>query len=201
MKPNICKLVLTGGPGGGKSSSLAAIRSHFEGKGYRVLIISEVATDLIQGGLSPVTCGQSRDFQEARIKLQLAKEAAYEKAARNMAAEQILIVCDRGLLDSRVYMAPADFSAVIHALGYDEQVLSESYHAVFHMVTAALAGAYTLENNSARTETPEAAILLDGKVEAAWQGHPRFYRIESCSRFEDKLASLIACMENVLTLA
>ncbi len=198
MNHTVHKIVLTGGPGGGKTSVLAALSNHFEQNGYRVLIISEVATDLIMGGLSPMTCGQRRDFQEARIRLQLAKEAAFEKAARNMAAERILIICDRGIRDSLAYMDAADFSALLRTLGYDEEALLQSYRAVFHMVTAVDIGAYTLQNNSARTETPEEALRLDERIRAAWQVHPRFYRIDNCRCFEEKVARLIACIEEEL---
>lgn len=47
------------------------------------------------------------------------------------------------------------------------------YNAVFHMVTAAdgASAFYSLENNQARTETPEQAIDLDKRTQKCWLGH------------------------------
>ena len=47
------------------------------------------------------------------------------------------------------------------------------YNAVFHMVTAADGASkfYTLENNQARTETPEQALDLDRRTQKCWLGH------------------------------
>ena len=50
----------------------------------------------------------------------------------------------------------------------------DRYNAVFHMVTAAdgASAFYTLENNQARTETPEQAVDLDRRTQKCWLGHP-----------------------------
>jgi hypothetical protein len=49
---------------------------------------------------------------------------------------------------------------------------SGRYNAVFHLVTAAdgAASHYTLENNDARHETAEEAVLADRNTQAAWHG-------------------------------
>jgi len=45
---------------------------------------------------------------------------------------------------------------------------------VLHLVTAADGAEkfYTLENNQARSETPEVARIVDRKTQMVWNGHP-----------------------------
>ena len=50
----IKKIVITGGPCSGKSTMLNLIENTFKEKGYKVLIVSETATELIRGGISPL---------------------------------------------------------------------------------------------------------------------------------------------------
>lgn len=53
MAMKISKIVITGGPCGGKSTALGRIKDRFTAKGYRVLFVSETATELISGGVAP----------------------------------------------------------------------------------------------------------------------------------------------------
>ncbi len=192
------KIVLTGGPCGGKTSAIERVRAHFSACGWRVLIVSEVATDLIGGGLSPALCRTGKDYQEAQVGLQIAKELAYERAAASMPCDRVLIVCDRGVMDNRAYMSGEEFADIVGGLGYSIDNLLHGYDAVFHLETAALADGYTTENNAARSESPEAAIALDRAVRAAWQAHPAFHVIENKPTFAEKAACLIAAIEACL---
>ena len=196
----ITKIVLTGGPCAGKTTAMTRIYEHFENRGYKVLIIPETATELINGGVSPKTCGTVLDFQVELAKLQLAKEAAFENAAKTMNAAKILIVCDRGIMDGKAYLDPVDYAAWRQKLGASEVDLRDNYDAVFHLVTAAkgAAEAYTLSNNAARTETVEEATVLDDKVIAVWTGHPHLRVIDNSTDFEDKLRRLLAEIDGFL---
>ncbi len=195
MHKQIVKIVLTGGPCGGKSSAIERIKTHFSAEGYTVLVISEVATDLITGGVAPWTCGTNKDYQEAQLLMQITKEQAFETAAATMPGERILIVCDRGVMDNCAYMAEEEFSDIVRGLGYSEANLLRSYSAVFHMETAAASGFYTTDNNTARTESAETAVVLDGKIRKAWSRHPAFHLIANCASFEEKLARLIEALD------
>ena len=134
---NLTKIVITGGPCAGKSTALVKVQEAFEKLGYKLLVISETATELITGGISPVSCGTTMDFQCANLRLQMFREKIYEDAAQNMGAEKILLICDRGALDNKAYMTEEEFSAILTKLKYDEVTLRDCYDAVFHMVTAA----------------------------------------------------------------
>lgn len=189
----ITKIVITGGPCGGKTTAMTRIKTEFEKLGYRVLFIPETATELISGGVAPWTCASNLEFQKCQVALQKEKERIFEKAASTMTDSKILIVCDRGVLDNKAYMTQEEFDIVMESLGTSEDFERDRYGAVFHMVTAANGAreAYTLANNEARYETPEEAVEVDNRVLACWEGHPHLRVIDNTSTFEDKLHRVI----------
>lgn len=197
---NITKIVVTGGPCAGKSTALSWIQNAFSQRGYTVLFVPETATELISGGVAPWTCGTNLDFQKGQMRLQLEKEAIFEQAARTMNNEKLLIVCDRGALDNKAYMDDEEYEAVLKGLGKTHEELLLSYDAVFHLVTAANGAEqfYTLENNAARTESPEEAMALDDKLIAAWTGHPHLRVIDNSTDFENKMKRLISGIAHFL---
>ena len=191
---SIRKIVITGGPCAGKTTAMSWIQNEFTRRGYRVLFVPETATELISGGVAPWTCCSNLDYQKCQVRLQLEKEAIFEQAAHTMSDPKILIVCDRGALDNKAYMTDAEFAEVMESLGTNEVTLRDTYDAVFHLTTAAIGAldAYTLSNNAARTETPEQAAALDGKLLASWTGHPHLRIIDNSTDFQGKLERVIA---------
>ena len=188
------KIVITGGPSAGKTTGLSWIQNAFSKLGYTVLFVPETATEFISGGVAPWTCGTNLEYQKVQMTLQLEKERLFEQAARTMKAEKILIVCDRGALDNKAYMNDEEFAEVLRCVGKTEKELLESYDAVFHMVTAAKGAEqfYTKENNKARYESVAEAVELDGRLVAAWEGHPHLRVIDNSVDFNHKLRRLIA---------
>ena len=194
------KIVITGGPCAGKTTALSWIQNEFTKRGYRVLFISETATELISGGVAPWTCGSNVDYQEGQVHLQLEKEGVFERAARTMDVDKILIICDRGVLDNKAYMNEQEWAQVLERLSLNEISLRDTYDAVFHLVTAAKGAqeAYTLANNAARYETVEQACEMDERLIAAWTGHPHLRIIDNSTDFQKKLERLIAEMASFL---
>ena len=193
-KMELTKIVITGGPCGGKSTGMDWIKRTFEERGYTVLFIPETATELITGGVAPWTCGTNFDYQRLQLKLQLEKEAIFEEAARTMGKEKVLIVCDRGISDNKAYMKEYEFLDALKLYGTNEVEMRDQYGAVFHLVTAAKGAEefYTLENNAARTESPEEAAALDDKLIEAWSGHPHFRIIDNSTDFDEKMKRLVS---------
>lgn len=193
MEGKIKKIVITGGPCGGKSTAMSRMQSYFTELGYRVLFVSETATELIKGGVAPWTCGSNKAYQTCQIRLQMEKEKIFENAALSMPDEKIMIVCDRGTIDNKAYMAPDEFAEVMRDIGTNEVELRDTYDGVFHLVTAAKGAAefYTTSNNSARTETPEQAALIDDKIISAWTGHPHLRVIDNSEDFDGKMKKLL----------
>lgn len=190
----ITKIVITGGPCAGKSTAMSWVQNAFTESGYTVLFVPETATELIGGGVAPWTCGSNAEYQKCQLKLQIEKERIFEQAARTMQSDKVLIVCDRGTIDNKAYMTESEFAETLSAVGSNEVELRDSYDAVFHLVTAAKGAEeyYTTANNSARTETPKEAALLDDKLISAWTGHPHLRVIDNTTSFEDKMKRLVA---------
>ena len=182
----ITKIVITGGPCAGKTTALSWIQNVFTEKGYHVLFIPETATELIPNGIAPWTCKTIKDFQMAAIKLQKEKEKIFEKAAESyIENEKVLIVCDRGTMDAKGFMNHNEFYEMLSDLNLTEVIERDNYDAVFHLVSAAKGAEefYTLENNTARTETVEEAAAVDDRLIHAWTGHPHLRVFDNSTDF------------------
>ena len=190
----LTKIVITGGPCAGKTTAMSWINKEFSKRGYKVLFVPETATELISGGVAPWTCGTNYDYQVGQMRLQYEKEKVFEAAAKTMPDEKILIVCDRGLIDNRVYMTEAEFQKILASMGLNEVECRDSYDAVFHMMTAAKGAEqfYTTDNNEARIESIDQAVRLDDSLIDAWTGHPHLRVIDNSVSFEEKLVHLIS---------
>lgn len=185
----IKKIVVTGGPCGGKSSCMGSMKETFSKLGYTTLVISETATEFITGGVAPWTCGTNAEYQKCQMALQLKKEELFEQAARTMDAENILILCDRGALDNLAYMNEEELGIVLDFLGLDIDNLLGRYDGVIHLETVVKGKPeiYTTANNSARIDTPEEALALDDRAIIAWKAHPNHYVISNEGEFADKI--------------
>ena len=191
----ITKIVLTGGPCAGKTTGMSWIVNNFTKQGYKVFTTSEAATELINGGAYPWEAENSVNFQVALYGLLKEKEAAYEKLARNIKADKILIVCDRGSLDAEAYLSPEQVKEFHEdsSVNMSATKMMKDYDAVFHLVSAAKGATefYTTENNEARKDTIEEAAELDDRTLSAWTGHPHLRIIDNSTDFEKKMQRLI----------
>ena len=195
----IVKIVVTGGPCGGKSTALSYIKQTAQAQGFRVLTVGETATELIGGGVAPWTCANNAIYQSFQIALQKYKEELFLAAAETMGEEKLLLVCDRGLLDNRAYMTEEEFFTCLVRRGDTLEGYLSRYDAVFHLTTAACGAEafYTTENNTARTETVEEARRVDERLLLAWREHPRRFVIDNSGDFSDKMRRLC---DNLTTL-
>jgi CYTH domain-containing protein len=100
-----------------------------------------------------------------------------------------VLLLDRGVMDIKAFMPHNDFKGILKRKGLSEVRLRDRYHAVIHLVTAAEGAReyYTGENNSARIETAEEAVLIDRKIRESWLGHPRFRIIDNRTDFRGKI--------------
>lgn len=192
---NITKIVITGGPCAGKSTALSWIQEEFTKRGYNVIFVPESATEVILAGVNRNNLKSVLDFQMVILKNQIEKEKMFEQAALKFKNNnKVLIVCDRGTIDSKAYMSDYDFKQMLKIMGLNEIELRDSYDAVFHLVTAAKGATefYTNSNNSARTESVKEAIIADNNTLKAYTGHPHLRVIDNSTNFENKMKRLIA---------
>jgi CYTH domain-containing protein/thymidylate kinase len=201
-KAAIPVIVSTGGPCGGKSTLMPLAKQWLENHGYLVGILCEGATELITGGLPPFGIWDDNlTFQEHLLEYQLAREDRYLRMLADRSGNKPrVLLCDRGAIDSMAYTGRNGFLEVLRRTGHTLPELRSRYTAVIHLMSAARGAPafYTLANNSARSETPEQAALIDEKIEQAWLGHPHFTVVDNQTAFDDKVRRALAAFSRVL---
>lgn len=203
MDSKIFRIVLTGGPCGGKSSSLAHLTEELENHGYRVFRIPEAATILFTGGVAVNDIGKDViGFQTNLMRLQMHLEDTYYKQAKTCGEPSVLLI-DRGVMDALGFIDYETWEALLDFNEWNEVALRDRrYDAVIHLVSAADGAQefYTLENNPARNETVEDAKAVDHKLREAWLGHPHFRIIDNSTDFAEKLHRVAQAVFQVVGL-
>ncbi len=190
---SITKIVLTGGPCGGKTAALQRLKKYYTAEGYAVVIIPETATELISAGINAVTLGSVSEFQKSVIHNQLRKEEHVKDIISKLYSDKVLVICDRGAVDNMAYLAPHRQKEVLEYAGAEKSELLGRYDAVFQLLSTANGAPefYTTANNSARSETPEDALMLDERITEEWSGHPYFRILDNSTDFDGKISRLI----------
>lgn len=191
----VTKIALTGGPCGGKSTSISMLEQELTNKGYKVFVVDEMATNVILSGAGPSVIPNS-EFQGMLMKLQYERNKVYDEMAKNYAertGKPVLIIYDRGIPDGKAFMDEKEYSELLKSFGLNELGVMDYYDGVFHLTTAADGAreAYTCANNVARTETPKEAIVKDRKCLKAWAGHNHLRVIKNNCSFEKKMDKLL----------
>jgi predicted ATPase len=167
-------IVLTGGPGGGKTTLIEELRRDPVWN-ERFLIVPEAIGYAGQVGMSV----QERAFQRLMVETQAALETALQQTLAP--DDPRCILCHRGTLDPLAYWLArgwpeGDFYAFTNTRLADHY---SRYSAVLHLVTAADGAAvhYRSRPLAHRGETPEEAARLDRLLAHAWGDHPCYHRL------------------------
>ncbi len=188
------KIVLTGGPCGGKTTILATAVQKLEDLGYKIFIVPETATPLITNGLNP----KDEYFQQHVIDVQLVMEKTFNEAAKRY-GDKVVVFYDRGVLDGKAYIPKnKNFNHLMNLKNLTYQSSYDRYDAVLHLVTAADGAEKYYQwigsdecNNTARRENPHEAKAADAKTLESWIGHPHLKVIDNSGDFEDKIKRVI----------
>ena len=201
MDKQITKIVLTGGPCAGKTTGLSYLSQKLSDIGYRVVVVPEYATEVINSGISPNANIANYNFQSNILLGQLEREGRYLSFVDCLENEKIVVIFDRGTLDSKAYIDKESWHVLLEELDLNEVKLrDERYDAVIHMRTVAFGKEefYTKENNEARYESPEEARLSDEKTLSSWIGHPHLRVIDNRDDFASKIHRVLAEVLHVL---
>lgn len=199
------KIVLTGGPCGGKTTALARVSSYLRERGFEVFTAPEVFTLLGSNGFSLdyfATDGMDIVFQGTLLDMQRSVEDGMETVLKARGLPSV-ILCDRGIMDGAAYMSSESWEHILKSRGLDITDAREGrYNAVFHMVTAAEGAEqyYSLDNNAVRSESPEMAREVDNKTRNVWNGHPKHYVLDNSTDFEGKLQRLVETVAGLVGL-
>jgi len=171
------RIVLTGGPGGGKTNFMQELRAE-DPRAEHWLLVPEAAPLLFQTGLS----ARNKDFQRAVVHLQIALE---ETCAEVAVSDQVLI-CHRGTLDALAYWlrngwAEEDFFTITET---NPEAHFRRYAGVIHFQTAAIDASkhYRRWPDAHRPETLVQAAETDHLCARAWRGHPHYVFIDNLNR-------------------
>lgn len=183
------RVVLTGGPGAGKTAVLELIRQSFC---VHVKVLPEAAGIVFGGGFPRgERPAQRRAAQKAIYYVQRELEAAAD--AENPA----VVLCDRGTVDGAAYWpGPDDFWPTVGTT-LEEQL--HSYHAVIHLRTPTLATGYN-HANPLRTESPAQAAAIDGRIAHLWEAHGRRFVVEPAPDFLSKATRVIEILRDEMPM-
>lgn len=180
------RIVVTGGPGGGKSTAVELFRREL---GARVIVVPESATLLFSGGFPrhPTPDAQKaaqRAIFHVQRNLEDVQAAAYPSR---------LLLCDRGTIDGAAYW-PGSPEHYFDAMGTSFAAELERYDGVIFFESAA-AGGHSIEGgNPARIESNDEAARLDLALRRVWERHPRYAFIPNEHSFFSKLQKGITAL-------
>lgn len=195
----VIKIVLTGGPCGGKTTALKYVSERLNRLKIPVFTVEECATRLISGGKTPRNTG-GYEFHKQLFELALKEEREKTDCAAKLSCEKAVVLFDRGLLDSRAYVTAAEFERYTSLYNLSEELIRNSYDAVFHLVTAAdgAEADYSLKNNAARSENIDEARRADAEILSVWTGTAHLRIVDNSTDFEHKLERLMTEIEAFL---
>lgn len=170
------RVVLTGGPGAGKTALLELIRQSFCS---HVRVLPEAASVIFGGGFprdDDAAC--RRAAQRAIYHVQRELEIAGD--IHNPA----VVLCDRGTIDGTAYW-PGPLGEFWSSLGTTLETELGRYDAVIHLCTPPQERGYN-HQNPLRIESAATAADIDARILQAWQFHPRRFVIQPAPDFLDK---------------
>lgn len=185
-----CRIVLTGGPGGGKTTAAALFRREI---GERVVIVPEAATLLFAGGFPRSTEPQARRAAQRAI---YHVQRNLEDVQSALYPERILL-CDRGTLDGAAYWpdSPEGFFEAVDSTMEHELA---RYDAVIFFESAAVGGISVEGGNPTRIESNNQALDLDRHLRQLWSKHPRFVVVPHNTSFVKKILFGLASLESIV---
>lgn len=179
MNNKRCRIVLTGGPGGGKTTAADLFRREI---GDEIVIVPEAATLLYSGGFprtgeTEVKQATQKAIYHVQKNLEDAQSAHYPNR---------VLLCDRGTVDGAVYW-PENPEGFFKSLNTDLEKELSRYDAVIFFETAAVGGISIEGGNPIRIETINEALELDKKLKALWSQHSNFIFIPHDKSFIKKI--------------
>ena len=179
MRPCACRephplrrVVLTGGPGAGKTAVLELIRRSLC---EHVVVLPESA-GIVFGGGFPRTenAAVRRAAQRAIFFVQRELEAAAESS------NPAIVLCDRGTVDGAAYWPGPD--TLWSSVGASRLTELARYDAVIRLRTPSAVQGYD-RANPLRIEAAEDAGRVDERIALEWDGHPRVFVVEATEDF------------------
>ena len=184
------RLVLTGGPGGGKTTAADLFRREI---GEGVIVVPESATLLFGGGFPRPQEPHARRSAQAAI-------YHVQRNLEDIQAAQFpdrVLLCDRGTVDGGAYW-PDGSDEFYQSVGSSHEAELDRYDAVIFFETAARGGHGFESENRFRTESQHEAIALDTRLRDLWSPHPHFTVIPHTESFFRKMTIGLGILESLV---
>jgi len=173
------RIVLTGGPGAGKTAIQQVAVQAFPG---RLVVVPEAATILFGGGFPRLTDVPSRKTsQRAIYHVQRELERLHEGIANGCA-----LLCDRGTVDGVAYWPESNGDAFFSEVASTREAELARYHSVIILDVPTTAQGYD-HRNPTRIETADEAARIGERIQDAWRDHPRCTRVGAAPSFWAKI--------------
>lgn len=181
------RIVITGGPGAGKTALIELLRkSTCEHVGF----VQEAASILYGGGFPRSHVPHVlRAAQRAIFHVQRELEGIVEPVVR-------VAICDRGTLDGLAYW-PGDEEEFFRSVGTTRDEEYARYDVVIHLHTPADGSGYG-HQNPLRIETAQEARAIDARIVHAWRGHPHRHFISASGQFVMKTRRATSLLRGML---
>lgn len=174
------RVVLTGGPGAGKTAVLELIRQSFCA---HVKVLPEAAGIVFGGGFPR---GESIGLRQAAQRAIFYVQRELESAAES--DEPAITLCDRGTIDGAAYWVGQDDLWASVGTTLEEQLAR--YDAVIHLRTPEAGDGYN-HQNPLRVESAAEAAAIDARILQIWEKHPRRFIVEPSRDFIAKASRAI----------
>jgi predicted ATPase len=170
------RVVITGGPGAGKTAILEMLRRYVC---VHTRILPESAGIIFGGGFP-------RESKKAAQRAIYHVQCELERAAEDQ--NSALVLCDRGTLDGLAYWPGGD--DFLAQVGTTKAAELARYEAVIHLRTPAVENGYN-HSNPLRIESATEAAAIDQRIEEVWKDHPRRFVVDAASDFLTKAAHVV----------
>jgi len=182
-------IVLTGGPGAGKTAVIEFLRKMVC---PHVALLPESASILFSGGFWRLDSDSATKATQRAI-------YRVQDEMQNLATGEhrwAVAICDRGTLDGAAYW-PGNIKDFFKDLGTDREKEYRKYKAIIHMQSPTLEKGYN-HQNPYRIESAELALKIDRKIHEVWKDHPGYSLIESTDGFLEKVNTAVLKIESFL---
>ena len=181
------RLVLTGGPGAGKTAVLEALKHLLSSQ---VAVLPESAGIVFGGGFPRLNSPPAQRAAQRAI-------FYVQRELENIADESDIaaVLCDRGLVDAVAYWpGPDDFWS---SVGMTQGEALARYDVIIHLRVPDAAHGYA-RVNPLRVESADEAAAIDQRILHAWSAHPHRHIVEATSDFLAKAASVLTIIQREL---
>lgn len=171
------QVVITGGPGAGKTAVLETIKRVLCD---HVFVVPEAATIVFGGGFPRAHDVGAREASQLAIAAVQRQLEAYARSRETVGFG----LCDRGTIDGLAYW-PGEPARLWQQMGTTYEQELARYAAVIHLHSPDAETGYD-HSNRVRIESAREAQRIDTAIARAWDGHPRRFFVAARANFLEK---------------